>query len=210
MGANDGIISTAGLLLGVAAARATHAAVVVTGVSGLVAGAIAMAAGEYVAVSSQADMEAADLALERGSLAADDAAERAELAAIYVERGLEPALAEEVARQLMAQNALGAHARDELGLSDILRARPLQAASASGTSFACGAALPLLSAAFFPVPLLAPSIAGISLLCLALLGGLGARLGGAPLARGALRVLGWGTLALAATQLIGTLIGAAL
>lgn len=209
MGANDGIISTSGLLLGVAAAHATHAAIVVTGITGLVAGAIAMAAGEYVSVKSQADMEEADLALERGSLAANHAAEREELAAIYVERGLEPGLAREVAQQLMARNALSAHARDELGISDALRARPLQASIASGACFACGAALPLLSAAAAPMPVLSPIVAGNSLFCLALLGGLAARLGGARVITGALRVLLWGALALGATAAIGTLIGAA-
>lgn len=209
MGANDGIISTSGLLLGVAAAHASHAGIVAAGITGLVAGAIAMAAGEYISVSSQADMEEADLALEQHSLAMSDAAEHEELAAIYVERGLDPGLARGVADQLMARNALSAHARDELGISETLRARPIQASMASGASFACGAALPLLSATVAPMPVLSPLIAASSLFCLALLGGLAARLGGARVMAGAFRVLLWGVLALAATAAIGTLMSSA-
>jgi len=207
MGANDGIISIAGLLLGVAAAHASHADLVVTGVSGLAAGAIAMAAGEYVAVSSQADLEQAELALERSSLSTNDAAERDELAAIYVERGLDPALAVAVAQQLMARDALAAHARDELGISEILRAHPPQAALASGASFACGAALPLASIEMMPAAVLLPLLAATSLLSLAVLGGIAARLGGAPIWRGALRVALWGAVALAIATSVGTAIG---
>jgi vacuolar iron transporter family protein len=207
MGANDGIISTSGLLLGVAAAHASHASLVVTGISGLVAGAIAMAAGEYVAVSSQADLERAELALEQSSLSTDDAAERKELAAIYIERGLDPALAVAVAQQLMAHDALTAHARDELGISETLRARPLQAALASGVSFACGAALPLTSIETMPAAALLPLLAVNSVLSLATLGGIGARLGGASIWRGAVRVASWGALALAISVAVGTAIG---
>ena len=174
MGANDGILSTASLVLGVAAAHATHSNVVVAGVAGLVAGAMSMAAGEYVSVHSQADTEQADLKLERAELKTDDEGERKELVAIYVARGLDPALAKQVAEQLMAHDALGAHARDELGISAAFSARPIQAALASAGSFAVGAAMPLAVTAIAPEAGLIPLVAGTSLLFLALLGGLAA------------------------------------
>lgn len=210
LGANDGIISTASLLLGMAAARASHANILVAGVASLVAGATAMAAGEYVSVSSLADAEQADLALERDSLAADREAEERELAAIYIERGLESRLAEEVARQLMAGNALGAHARDELGFSEVLRPRPLQAALASAASFAAGASVPLLTAILVAMHAFVVVLAGTSLLLLSMLGGLAAYLGGAVVWRGALRVLLWGALALGLTAGVGGIFGATL
>jgi len=210
LGANDGIISTASLLLGMAAARASHANTLVAGVASLVAGATAMAAGEYVSVSSLADAEQADLALERDSLAADREAEERELAAIYIERGLESRLAEEVARQLMAGNALGAHARDELGFSEVLRPRPLQAALASAASFAAGASVPLLTAILVAMHAFVVVLAGTSLLLLSMLGGLAAYLGGAVVWRGALRVLLWGALALGLTAGVGGIFGATL
>jgi VIT1/CCC1 family predicted Fe2+/Mn2+ transporter len=208
LGANDGIVSTASLVLGVAAANTSHSGILAAGVSGLVAGAVAMAAGEYVSVSSQADTEAADLALERAGLAADDAFEHDELAAIYVARGLDPGLAREVAQQLMAYDALGAHARDELGISETLKARPLQAAFASAASFVTGAAMPLATAALLPPALLRPGVAGVSLVVLALLGALAARAGGARVGAGALRVLVWGAIAMALTTAAGLLFGA--
>ena len=208
LGANDGIVSIASLLLGVAAANASHSGILAAGVSGLVAGAVAMAAGEYVSVSSQADTEAADLALERAGLAADDAFEREELTAIYIARGLDADLARQVAQQLMAFDALGAHARDELGISENLKARPLQAALASGASFTAGAVMPLVAAALLPGELLRYGVAGISLVVLALLGGLAARAGGARVGAGALRVLVWGTIAMALTTGAGLLFGA--
>ena len=208
MGANDGIVSTASLVLGVAGAGAARGDVLVAGVAGLVAGAMSMAAGEYVSVSSQADTESADLARERQELATDDAHERSELATLYVARGLDPALAAEVASQLMAHDALGAHARDELGISDVQRARPVQAAFASAGTFAVGAAMPLLCAALTPVSSLAPVVTGTSLLFLAALGGVAARAGGSGAARGAVRVTFWGALAMAITYGIGRLFGA--
>jgi len=208
MGANDGIVSTASLVLGVAGAGATQGDVIVAGVAGLVAGAMSMAAGEYVSVSSQADTERADLAREREELATADEHERAELASIYVSRGLEPALAAQVADQLMAHDALGAHARDELGISDLQRARPVQAALASAGTFAFGAAMPLLCAALTPAPAIAPLVTGTSLLFLAVLGGLAARAGGAPATTGAVRVTFWGALAMAITYAVGRLFGA--
>ena len=208
MGANDGIVSTASLVLGVAAAGAARRDVMVAGVAGLVAGAMSMAAGEYVSVSSQADTETADLARERHELATDDTHERAELAAIYVSRGLDPALATQVADQLMAHDALGAHARDELGISDLQRARPVQAALASAGTFAVGAAMPLLCAALAPASALMPAVTGTSLLFLAVLGGLAARAGGAGAATGAVRVTFWGALAMAITYGVGRLFGA--
>ena len=204
LGANDGLVSTASLLLGVASAHTAHGGVVLAGVAGLAAGAMAMAAGEYVSVSSQADTEKSDLALEQKGLNQDHEAEREELAQIYVERGLEGELAKEVARQLMAHDALGAHARDEIGISEILTARPLQAAAASAASFVIGAALPLLSAVFAPEARLIPFIAGTSLLFLAVLGAIAARVGGASLWKGAVRVLFWGALAMAVTAGIGS------
>jgi VIT1/CCC1 family predicted Fe2+/Mn2+ transporter len=208
MGANDGIVSTASLVLGVAAAGAKKSDVIVAGVAGLVAGAMSMAAGEYVSVSSQADTEEADLAIERRELATSDKAERAELAGIYVARGIEPALAQEVANQLMAHDALGAHSRDELGISDAQRARPVQAAFASAGTFAVGAAMPLLSLLVAPGRTLAPVVTGTSLVFLALLGGLAARAGGARATVGALRVTFWGALAMALTYGVGALFGA--
>jgi VIT1/CCC1 family predicted Fe2+/Mn2+ transporter len=206
LGANDGIVSTASLVLGVAAAQGTHGAVMVAGIAGLVAGAMSMAAGEYVSVRSQADSEQAALETERKELASADAAEHQELAAIYVGRGLEPALAATVAKQLMAHARLGAHARDELGISETLAARPIQAALTSAASFAVGAALPLLAAVAAPGALV-PVVAGSSLVFLAVLGGVAASVGGAKVATGALRVLFWGALAMAITAGVGALFG---
>jgi VIT1/CCC1 family predicted Fe2+/Mn2+ transporter len=207
LGANDGILSTASLVLGVAAAHATHSNVLVAGVAGLVAGSMSMAAGEYVSVHSQADTEKADLALERAELRADDKGEHKELTAIYVARGLKPALAKQVAEQLMDHDALGAHARDELGISETFRARPIQAALASAGSFAVGAALPLLVTAVAPAAGLIPLVAGTSLVFLALLGGLAAHAGGAGVTMGAIRVTFWGALAMALTAGVGWLFG---
>jgi VIT1/CCC1 family predicted Fe2+/Mn2+ transporter len=207
LGANDGIVSTASLVLGVAAAHAGHGSILVAGAAGLVAGAMSMAAGEYVSVHSQADTEQADLERERRELTADDPGERHELAAIYVARGLDPALAKEVADQLMAHDALGAHARDELGITETLRARPLQAGFASAGSFAAGAALPLAVAVIAPEARLIPLVAGASLVFLALLGVLAARAGGARIIAGAVRVTLWGALAMALTAGVGALFG---
>jgi len=207
LGANDGILSTASLVLGVAAAHATHSNVLVAGVAGLVAGSMSMAAGEYVSVHSQADTEKADLALERAELKADDKGEHKELTAIYVARGLNPALAKQVAEQLMDHDALGAHARDELGISETFRARPIQAALASAGSFAVGAALPLLVTVMAPAAGLIPIVSGTSLVFLALLGGFAARAGGAGVTMGAIRVTFWGALAMAVTAGIGALFG---
>ena len=207
LGANDGIVSTASLIVGVAAAEASRANVLVAGVAGLVAGAMSMAAGEYVSVSSQADTENADLARERAELAADPAFELEELQQIYVERGLEPALAHQVAEQLTAHDALGAHARDELGISNIHAARPIQAAFASAGTFAVGAALPLVVAAIAPAARLIVLVALTSLVFLAVLGGVAARAGGAGMIRGAVRVTFWGAFALALTALIGRVFG---
>jgi VIT1/CCC1 family predicted Fe2+/Mn2+ transporter len=207
LGANDGIVSTASLIVGVAAAGTGRSAVLIAGVAGLAAGAMSMAAGEYVSVSSQADTEEADLALERRELATEDPSERAELAGIYVARGLEPDLARQVADQLMAHDALGAHARDELGISEIQRARPVQAALASAASFAVGAIMPLLVAVFVPVTVLTISVTGTSLASLAGLGWLAAKAGGANAAVGALRVTFWGALAMALTYGVGALFG---
>ncbi|MFZ4683430.1 MAG: VIT1/CCC1 transporter family protein [Terrimicrobiaceae bacterium] len=207
LGANDGILSTASLILGVAAANATQHSVLVAGLAGLIAGAMSMAAGEYVSVSSQADTESADLEREREELANDGPNEQAELAAIYVSRGLDPALADQVATQLMAKDALGAHARDELGISDTLSARPVQAALASAASFAVGAALPLLLVLIVPRSALVWTIAGSSLFFLALLGSLAARAGGSPVGKAVLRVTFWGALAMAITSAIGALFG---
>jgi VIT1/CCC1 family predicted Fe2+/Mn2+ transporter len=208
LGANDGILSTASLVLGVAAARATHSNVMIAGVAGLVAGAMSMAAGEYVSVHSQADTERADLELERAELTTDVAGERRELMAIYVARGLEPPLARQVAEQLMAHDALGAHARDELGISAAFSARPIQAALSSAVSFAIGAAMPLLVTAIAPHRGLIPLVSGTSLLFLALLGGMAASAGGASVTLGAVRVTFWGALAMAATAGVGALFGA--
>jgi VIT1/CCC1 family predicted Fe2+/Mn2+ transporter len=209
LGANDGILSTASLMLGVAAAHATHRSTMVAGVAGMVAGAMAMAAGEYVSVHSQADTEQADLKLERAELKTDDAGERRELADIYVARGLDRTLAKQVTRQLMAHDALGAHARDELGITAAFRARPIQAALASAGSFAVGAAMPLAVTAIAPQADLIPLVSGTSLLFLALLGGLAARAGGAGVMAGALRVTFWGALAMAVTAGVGALFGTA-
>ena len=208
LGANDGILSTSSLVLGVATAHATHSSILVAGVAGLVAGSMSMAAGEYVSVHSQADTERADLALERAELKADAKGEHQELTAIYVARGLDAALAKQVAGQLMIHDAIGAHARDELGISEALRARPIQAALASAGSFAVGAAMPLLVAATVRPAILIPFVSGTSLLFLALLGGLAARAGGAAMAMGALRVAFWGALAMAVTAGVGLLFGA--
>lgn len=207
LGANDGILSTASLILGVAAAGASNSAIIIAGIAGLVAGAMAMAAGEYVSVGSQADTEEADLARERYELATDIEHERAELAAIYVGRGLEPALAREVALQLMEHDALGAHARDELGISDLHRARPIQAALASASTFAIGATLPLLVAIVVPDTMLAPAVVVASLAFLGLLGWLAANAGGAKAIVGALRVCVWGALAMGITFGIGKVFG---
>jgi vacuolar iron transporter family protein len=209
LGANDGILSTSSLVLGVAAAHATHSNVLVAGVAGLVAGAMSMAAGEYVSVHSQADTEQAELELERAELKADDKGEQKELTAIYVARGLDPSLAKQVARQLMAHDAIGAHARDELGITDTFRARPIQAAFASAGCFAVGAAMPLLVTAITPAAGLIPLVAGTSLVFLALLGGLAARAGGAGVKMGAIRVTFWGALAMALTAGVGSLFGTA-
>jgi len=207
LGANDGIVSTASLILGVAAAGATSESILIAGVAGLVAGAMSMAAGEYVSVSSQADTERADLDRERRELAAYPLHEHAELTAIYVGRGLEADLASRVATQLMAHDALGAHARDELGISHISTARPVQAALASAAMFAAGAFLPLLLVLLFPVNRLLWAVSGGSLLLLALLGALAARAGGASVPVAAARVTFWGVLAMAVTAGIGALFG---
>jgi VIT1/CCC1 family predicted Fe2+/Mn2+ transporter len=209
LGANDGIVSTASLVLGVAAAKAAHGEVMVAGIAGLVAGAMSMAAGEYVSVRSQADSEEAALDLERAELAANDPGERRELTAIYVSRGLEPALAAQVADQLMAHDALGAHARDELGISETLSARPIQAALTSAASFAVGAALPLAAAASVPGSRLILVVSAASLVFLAILGGVAARVGGARVTTGALRVTFWGALAMGLTAGVGALFGTA-
>ena len=209
LGANDGIVSTASLVLGVAAANASHSNVMVAGIAGLVAGAMSMAAGEYVSVRSQADSEEAALNLERSELEADDHGERRELTAIYVGRGVDPELAKQVAAQLMAHDALGAHARDELGISATLSARPIQAAFTSAASFAVGAAMPLLAVAIVSVSNLIPIVSGTSLVFLAILGGLAARVGGARVIIGAMRVTFWGALAMALTAGVGALFGTA-
>jgi len=208
LGANDGIVSTASLLIGVAAANASHASVLLTGVAAIVAGAMSMAAGEYVSVYSQADTEKADLARERAELAKDPEAEKRELTGIYVERGLDPELALQVATQLTAHDALGAHARDELGISQAFSANPLQAALASAGSFAVGAALPLLVTALVPQASLMLWLSASSLGFLATLGAVSAKAGGANMLRGALRVTFWGALAMAITAGAGTLFGA--
>ncbi len=208
LGANDGIVSTASLVLGVAAANASHGDIMVAGVAGLVAGAMSMAAGEYVSVRSQADSEQAALTLEKRELETDSEGEHKELTAIYEQRGLEPALARQVAEQLMVHDALGAHARDELGLSEVLSARPLQAAWTSAASFAAGAAMPLLAACVAPGGMLIGVVSATSLVFLAVLGGTAAKVGGAPVATAALRVTFWGALAMAITAGVGMLFGA--
>jgi len=207
LGANDGIVSTASLVVGVAAAHASQSDVLIAGIAGLVAGAMSMAAGEYVSVSSQADTEKADLGRERKELETDEEAEREELARIYVHRGLQISLARQVAEQLMAHDALAAHARDELGLSEIHTARPVEAALASAATFAAGAAMPLLLAAGVPGPNLIAAVSGGSLVCLALLGVVAAKAGGARLGIGAARVTFWGALAMALTAAVGALFG---
>ena len=209
LGANDGIVSTASLVIGVAAAHAAHANILLAGVAGLVAGAMSMAAGEYVSVHSQADTETADLKMERAELRADPKGEHEELAHIYVKRGLDAALAKRVAEQLMAHDALGAHARDELGITEELRARPIQAALSSAASFAVGAAVPLVVAITAPPGALIYLVAASSLAFLAFLGGVAARVGGASLLAGAWRVTFWGALAMAATAGVGALFGTA-
>jgi vacuolar iron transporter family protein len=207
LGANDGLVSTASLIVGVAASAANTGEILVAGSAGLVAGAMSMAAGEYVSVSSQADTEQADLTRERRELADDPAAEREELARIYVDRGLDHALASQVAEQLMAKDALGAHARDELGISEVTTARPVQAALTSAATFSAGAALPLAVAALSPGDLEAYTVSAASLMFLAVLGALGAKAGGAPVARATARVTFWGALAMAITAGIGSLVG---
>ena len=207
MGANDGIVSTASLLVGVAAAGASHGSVMVAGIAGLVAGAMSMAAGEYVSVSSQADIERSDLAREAREQVDNPEFEHAELATIYVRRGLQPDLANEVARQLMDHDALGAHARDELGITQIARARPVTAALTSAVTFAAGAGLPMLVAVLTPVGRIPALVSGASLACLACLGALAAYTGGARLLPGALRVTFWSAIAMALTAWIGHLSG---
>ncbi|MDQ0474295.1 VIT1/CCC1 transporter family protein [Labrys wisconsinensis] len=210
LGANDGIISTASLMVGVASAATSSSAVLMTGIAGLVAGSMSMAAGEYVSVSSQADTERADLAREKRELAADRAAEVKELASIYVGRGVEPALAVQVAEQLMAKDALTAHARDELGISDAISANPIQAALTSAATFASGAILPILAALAAPKAILVPAMFGVSLVVLALLGAVGARAGGAEMVKPMVRVAFWGAIAMAVTAGVGALIGTSL
>jgi VIT1/CCC1 family predicted Fe2+/Mn2+ transporter len=208
LGANDGIVSTASLLMGVAAAHASRHDLLLAGVAALVAGAMSMAAGEYVSVHSQADSEQAELDREREELANDTDAEHRELAGIYVGRGLDPGLARQVAEQLMAHDALDAHARDELGITEVFRARPLQAAAASAASFAIGAALPLLVAALAPASVQLVLLFAVPLVCLALLGAAAARMGGADAVTGATRIAFWGALAMAVTTGVGLLFGA--
>ncbi len=210
LGANDGLISTSSLVVGVASAQAAPESILLVASAGLVAGAFSMAAGEYVSVSSQADAERADLAREKNELATDPAKERAELAAIYVGRGLTHKLAEQVSGQLMAKDALGAHARDELGIFETMRARPLQAALASAAAFAVGAALPLVLTAVVPPRILSPVVIGSSLVLLACLGAVAARLGGASMLNGAIRVTLWGAVAMGCTALVGMLFGTTL
>lgn len=207
LGANDGILSTSSLVVGVAAAHAARASIWVAGVAGLVAGAMSMAAGEYVSVSSQADTERADLKKEREELKANNRGEHQELAGIYVQRGLDPSLAKLVAEQLMARDALSAHARDELGISETVTTRPLQAALASAATFSVGAGMPLLILAIAPAAHLSAFVAGTSLVFLALLGGLAALTGGAPMMAGMARVTLWGALAMGLTWVVGALFG---
>ena len=210
LGANDGIVSTASLIVGVAAANAAASNVLVAGVAGLVAGAMSMAAGEYVSVSSQSDTEQADLSREKGELATQPDFERRELADIYVKRGLEPTLALQVADQLMAKDALGAHARDELGISEVTTARPIQAALTSAAAFSVGAAMPLAMVLVSPVAWLAAAVSVASLLFLAVLGAIGAKAGGANVLRATVRVTFWGALAMALTAGIGAVVGTAI
>ena len=210
LGANDGIISTASLVVGVAAAGEARSEILVAGVAGLVAGAMSMAAGEYVSVSSQSDTEKADLEREKNELANDEQSEREELTQIYIERGLDKSLAEQVAEQLMAHDALGAHARDELGLSEIHRAHPLQAALASAITFAIGAALPVILVTVTPMSNMLFVVYTGSLVCLALLGSIAAQAGGANITAGAVRVAFWGLLAMGLTTTVGTILGASM
>lgn len=210
LGANDGIVSTASLVVGVAASQAARTDILVAGVAGLVAGALSMAAGEYVSVSSQADTERADVARERGELAADPVGEEDELTGIYVERGLDPVLARTVAKQLTASDPLRAHMRDELGLSEEYQARPLQAALASAATFAAGAILPVLTATVAPPAILSILVTAVSLLSLAGLGAVAGRIGGASVLTGAARVVFWGALAMALTAGVGRLVGTTL
>jgi VIT1/CCC1 family predicted Fe2+/Mn2+ transporter len=207
LGANDGLLSTASLVVGVAASGTSRGAILIAGVAGLVAGSMSMAAGEYVSVSSQADTEAADLTRERNELATEPDAEKAELTNIYVSRGLTPELARQVADQLMDKDALGAHARDELGLSEITTARPIQAAAASAVAFAAGAALPVIIAAIAPTAWLARLVTGSAVVLLSVLGTVAARVGGASMWRGAIRIAFWGALAMAASAGVGRLFG---
>lgn len=207
LGANDGVLSTSSLLIGVASAGGTHASIIVAGIAGLVAGAMSMAAGEYVSVSSQSDSEQADLARERGELARDGPGEQAELAAVYTSRGVDSALAVQVADQLMRKDALSAHARDELGITDTSTAQPVQAALSSAASFAIGAALPLAMVLVTPPGLVTVSVSVASLLFLAVLGVAGALIGGAPWVKAAIRVTFWGAFAMAVTAGIGALFG---
>jgi len=207
LGANDGIVSTVSLIIGVAAAGATSHSILIAGLAGLVAGAMSMAAGEYVSVYSQADTENAELEREKRELEVDDEGERMELAGIYVSRGLDPKLARQVAEQLMAHDALGAHARDELGITEVMTARPLQAAGFSAVSFSMGAALPLLASLIAPSNWLITVVAMSSLVFLSVLGAVAARAGGASVAKGAIRVLFWGAMAMLATDLVGRLFG---
>jgi VIT1/CCC1 family predicted Fe2+/Mn2+ transporter len=209
LGANDGIVSTASLIVGVASAAATPASVLIAGVAGLVAGAMSMAAGEYVSVSSQADTEEADLAIERRELRENSAFEHRELAEIYVKRGLDRELAQKVADQLMKKDALAAHARDELGISEITSARPVQAALASAAAFTAGATMPLFAVVVSPPAVIAPLVSGASLVFLAILGAIGAWAGGANVPRAMARVTFWGALAMAITAGIGALVGTA-
>jgi VIT1/CCC1 family predicted Fe2+/Mn2+ transporter len=209
LGANDGIVSTASLIVGVAAASAASSDILIAGVAGLVAGAMSMAAGEYVSVSSQSDTERADLARERAELASQPGFEREELAQIYVKRGLEPKLARKVADQLMAKDALGAHARDELGISEVTAARPVEAALTSAATFAVGAAMPLLMVIVAPPSAIVPVVSIASLAFLALLGAMGARAGGADVIKATWRVTFWGAMAMALTAGIGALVGTA-
>ncbi len=208
LGANDGIVSTASLALGVAAANPVRGSILIASVAGLVAGAMSMAAGEYVSVSSQADTEQADLGRERQELASNAEVELEELTTIYVKRGLDPQLAKQVAQQLMTHDALAAHARDELGISDTLSARPVQAALASAASFAIGAVMPLLTVLIVPEAVIVPAVSLTSLVFLALLGLLAARAGGAPVIKSTLRVTFWGALAMGITAGVGALFGA--
>lgn len=207
LGANDGILSTASLIVGVAAAHASRGSILIAGIAGLVAGAMSMAAGEYVSVSSQADTEKADLERERKELDGNDESEHQELASIYVDRGLDPLLAKQVAEQLMAHDALAAHARDELGISASLSARPVQAAFASAATFSVGAALPLLTVLVVPQTILVPTVFGTTLVFLSGLGILGAIAGGAPIVRAAIRVTFWGALAMGLTAAVGAVFG---